>query len=143
MWWDYKLEHLKIATNGHQFTKTTEDKKFIFWINAHAPIEKQSNQDLNTPIHLENNGPNIKVPLIFWFLIIIFYFCFYRQLWVKWLCTDIGNSSGKLIHVSQNICGCLILNKMHIKLTSLIICLNENNLISASSPSEGKKQYCI
>ena len=40
----------KIVTNGHQYTKTTEDKKFIFWINAHTPIEKQSNQDWNTPI---------------------------------------------------------------------------------------------
>ena len=27
------------------YTKTTEDKKFIFCINAHTPIEKQSNQD--------------------------------------------------------------------------------------------------
>ena len=64
----YKLQHLKIVTNGHQYTKTTEDKKFIFWINAHTPIEKQFNQDWNTPIHLERNGPHIKVPLIFWFL---------------------------------------------------------------------------
>ena len=28
-------------------------KKFIFWISAHTPIEKQSNQDWNTPIHLK------------------------------------------------------------------------------------------
>ena len=73
-----------------------EDKKFIFCINAHTPIEKQSNQDRNTPIHLESNGSHIKVPLIFWFLIMIFYFCFYHQLWVKWLCIDIGNSSGHI-----------------------------------------------
>ena len=92
------LEHLKIVTNGHQYTKTTEDEKFIFWINAQTPIEKQSNQDWNTSIHLESNGPHIKVPLIFWFLIMIFYFCFYHQLWVKWLCIDIGNSSG---HIGQ------------------------------------------
>ena len=38
--WDYKLKHLKIVTNGDQYTKTTEDKKLIFWINAHNPIEK-------------------------------------------------------------------------------------------------------
>ena len=25
-----KLQYLKIVTNGHQYTKTTEDKKFIF-----------------------------------------------------------------------------------------------------------------
>ena len=74
------------------------EKKFMFWINAHTPFEKQSNQDWNTPIHLESNGPHIKVPLIIWFLIMIFYFCFYSKLWVKWLCIDIGNSSG---HIGQ------------------------------------------
>ena len=92
---NYKLQ---IVTNGHQYTKTTKDKKFIFWTNAHTPIEKQPNQDWNTPIHLESNGPHIKVPLIFWFLIMIFYFCFYHQLWVRWLCIDIGKSSG---HIGQ------------------------------------------
>ena len=35
---------------------TIEEIKFIFWINVHTPIEKQSNKDWNTPIHLENNG---------------------------------------------------------------------------------------
>ena len=60
---------MKIVTNGHQYTKTTEDKKFIFWINAHNPVEKKSDQTWNTPIHLEsNNGPHIKVSLIFDFL---------------------------------------------------------------------------
>ena len=92
------IQHLKIVTNGHQYTKTTEDKKFTFWINVHTPIEKQSNQDWNTSIHLKSNGPHIKVPLIFWFLIMIFYLCFYHQLWVKWVCIDIGNSSG---HIGQ------------------------------------------
>ena len=81
-------------TNGHQYTKTTEDKKFMFWINAHTPIEKQSNQDWNTPIHLESNGPHIKVPLIVWFLIMIFYLLFYHQLWVKWVSIDSRSSSG-------------------------------------------------
>ena len=52
----------------------------------------------NSPIHLESNGLHIKVPLIFWFLIMIFYLCFYHQLWVKWVCIDIGNSSG---HIGQ------------------------------------------
>ena len=37
-----QLEQGKIATNGHQNTKTTEDEMFIFWINVHTPIEKQS-----------------------------------------------------------------------------------------------------
>ena len=27
---NYRLITLKIVTNGHQYTKTTEDKKFIF-----------------------------------------------------------------------------------------------------------------
>ena len=31
------------ATNGHQYINTTEDEKFIFWINSHTPIEKDSN----------------------------------------------------------------------------------------------------
>ena len=85
-------------TETLKYTNTTEDKKFLFWINAHTPIKKQSNQDWNTPIHLESNGPHIKVPLIFWFLIMIFYLCFYHQLWVKWVYIDIGNSSG---HIGQ------------------------------------------
>ena len=96
--WDYKLEHLKIVTNGHQYTKTTEDQKFVFWLKARTPIEKQSNQDWNTPIHLKINGPDIKVPLIFWFLIMIFYLCFYHQLSGKWVCIHIGNNSG---HIGQ------------------------------------------
>ena len=29
-------------------------------MNAHTPIEKQSNQNQNTPIHLKNNGPHYK-----------------------------------------------------------------------------------
>ena len=40
-----KLQHLKIVTNGRQYANTTEDKRFIFGINAHTLIEKQSNQD--------------------------------------------------------------------------------------------------
>ena len=76
---DYKLQYLKIVTNGHQYTKNTEDEKFIFWINAHTPID----QDWNTPIHVKNNGPHIKVSLIFWFVIMIFYLCLYHQLWIK------------------------------------------------------------
>ena len=38
----------------------------------------------------------MKVHLIFWFLIMIFYLCFYRQLWAKQVRTDIGNSSGHI-----------------------------------------------
>ena len=71
-------------------------KKLIFWINAHTPIESQSKQDWNTPIHLKDNGPHIKVPLIIWFLIMTFNLCFYHQLWVKWVCTHIVNISGHI-----------------------------------------------
>ena len=99
MQWHYKLQHLKIVTNGYKYTNTTEDKKFILWINAHTPIEKQSNRDWNTPIHLKSNCPQIKVSSIFWFFIMIFYLCFYHQLWVRWVCIDIGNSSE---HIGQN-----------------------------------------
>ena len=98
VYWDCKLEHLKNVTNWNHYTKTTGDGNFKFWINAHTPTEKQSNQDWNTPIHLKNNAPHIKVPLIIWFLIMIFKVCFYHQLWVKWVCIHIGNSSG---HISQ------------------------------------------
>ena len=40
----------------------------------------------------------MKVSLIFSFLIMIFYLCFRHQLWVKWVCLDVGNSSG---HIGQ------------------------------------------
>ena len=44
-------------------------KKFMFWINAHPQIEKQSNKDRNIPTRLENSGANIKTVLVFWLLI--------------------------------------------------------------------------
>ena len=40
----------------------------------------------------------MKVSLIFCFLIMILYLCFYHQLRVKWVCMHIGNSSG---HIEQ------------------------------------------
>ena len=71
----------------------------------------------------------------------IFYLCFYHQLWV---CIHIGNSSG---HIGQThlrfpkFGGCLTLNEMYIKFTSLIICLINDNLTKMPStpPPEGKK----
>ena len=83
----------------------------------------------------------------------VFNLCFYHQLWVKWVCIHIGNSYGhigleivmdildKVIHDSQNICGFLTRNEMHIKFTSLSICLINDNLTntSSASPSEGEK----
>ena len=55
--------NLKIVRNGHQHTKTTEDEE-VFWINAYPPIEKHSNKDLNTTIHLKNRGQSMEVPSI-------------------------------------------------------------------------------
>ena len=134
----------KIVTNGLQYANTNEDEKFICWINVHTLIEKQSNEDGNTPIHLKNNAPHIKVHLIFWFLIMISTYVFITNcglngyVYILEIALDILN---KLIHDSQNICGCLTLNAMHIKLASLIICLIDDNLTNMSStpPSEGKK----
>ena len=40
--------------------KLRKIKKYIFCISAHTPIEKQSNNDWNTLIHLKNNGPNLR-----------------------------------------------------------------------------------
>ena len=91
-----QIRAFKIATICHQYTKTTGNQKFIFWINAYDPIEKLSNDDWNTLIHSKYNSPHIKVLLIFWFLIMIFYLCFYHQWKVKWVCIDIGNSSGHI-----------------------------------------------
>ena len=108
----------------------------IFWIYDHPPLQKQSNKDWNTPIHLENSGPSIKDSLIFPFLTTTFNSCFQHQLWVKWVCIHIGNSSGyytKLIHDSRNDCGCLTLNEMHIELTSLrIYSMINYNIINTS-----------
>ena len=118
-------------TNGQQYTKTAKDGKFAFWINARTPIEKQSNQDWNSHIHLKNNSPHIKVSLIFWFLIMILYLYFYHQLWAKWICIHIEivlDTLGKLIHDFWNIYGLLTLNEMNIKLTSLIIFSIKDNL---------------
>ena len=87
-------------------------------------------------IYIWSTCPHVKVPLIFWFLIMILYLCFYHQLWVKWVCMDIENLLDildKLIDDFQNICGCLTLNEMHIKLKSLIICFINDDLINTSA----------
>ena len=54
--------------------------------------------EIHSSSHLKSNGQHIKVPLIFWVFLMIFDLCFYQQLCVKWVCTDIENSSG---HVRQ------------------------------------------
>ena len=81
-----------MVENGHQHTKTTEDVE-VYILNKCSSFEKHSNKDWNTHIHLENNGPSIKIPLIF-YLSMTFSLCFYHKLWVKCVCIHTGNSSG-------------------------------------------------
>ena len=38
-----EITAFKIVTNGHRYINTTEDGSFIFWINSHTQIEKESN----------------------------------------------------------------------------------------------------
>ena len=90
-----------------QYRKTNEDRKFIIWINAHIPIEKQSNQGWNTSIHLKHNAPHMKVPLIFWFLIMISYLCFITNCGLNGYIYILEIVVDNLIHDSQNICQCL------------------------------------
>ena len=61
--------------NGQKHTNAAEGEE-VFWINAYAPIEKQSNKDWNIPIHLADIGSSTKVPLISWFLIMTVNFCY-------------------------------------------------------------------
>ena len=64
-------------------------------------------------IHLKNNGPHIKVPLIFWLLIMTFNLCSYHQLWVKWACIHIGNSSGHIGQTHSRFPKCLWMSNWH------------------------------
>ena len=49
----------------------------------------------------------MKVPLIFWVLIMNFDLCFYKQLWVKWVCVHIGNNSGQIEQIHLQFPKCL------------------------------------
>ena len=124
-------------------------KKYIFWINDHALIEKESNKYWNTHIHLERNSPRIKVSFIFWlFIMTLSTYVFIASCGLNgcvYLLEIVLGILAKLIPGSQKICGCLILNKMHIELASLIICLINYNLSNNSSvsPTEVKKYYYI
>ena len=137
---------MKIATSGHQYTKTTENEQVIFCINAQSPIEKKSNQDWNAPIHLNNNGPYIKVSLIFLFLLIIFYFCFYHRLWVKLVCLHIGSSS---VHIElthsllPKYLWMFDTDCKHIKLTSSIICVINDKLTNSPSTPHLKEKTVL
>ena len=77
----------------------------------------------------------------------IFYLCFDHILRVKWvdILEIVLDILDKLIHNSQNICGCLTLNAMLIKLTFLIICVINDNLTNTPStpPPEGEKSNTV
>ena len=136
--WDFKLKDLKVVTNGHHYTKKyMKMKKYIFWIKAHIWIRKQSNKDSNTSPSIKKNiDPYIKVPLFFLFLIMTFNVCFYYQFSVKWVCINFETALeilSKLLYSFQNVCGCLILDEILIKLTSLILCSINDNITNTST----------
>ena len=60
--------------------------------------------------------------------------------WVLCILERVLDILDKLIHDSQNVCGCLTLNEMHIKLESLITCSIKDNLTNTLStlPTEVK-----
>ena len=118
-------------------------KTYKFWINAHSPTEKQSNEDWNTLIHLKSNGPSIKVPLVFRFLSSLSTYVFMINFGLNgyvYILDIVLDILDKLIHDSRNVCGCLTLNEMHIELVSLIIWLINDKLNNTplTFPSEVK-----
>ena len=126
------------------YPKVTEDELFIFWINVHTPIEKKSNQDWNTTTHLKNNGPHITFLWSFGFLSWSSPYVFITNCGLNeyaYILEIVLDILDKLIHDSQNICGCLTLNEMHINLISLIICLINDN--HQHLHLKERKQYCI
>ena len=72
VWCTWKKSVMRIQNtafkNCNKWTNGLLKIKLYILNKAHTPVEKQSNQDWNTPIHLKSNSPHIKVPLIFWFL---------------------------------------------------------------------------
>ena len=87
------LMHLRKSAMRLQITAFKNCKKWTPVLKikriAHSLTEKQSNQDWNASIHLKTNEPPTKVSLIFWFLFMMFCWCFYHQLCVKWVCIGI------------------------------------------------------
>ena len=100
------------------------------------------------PIHLKNNGPHIKVPLIFWFLTMTFDLCFYHQLWVKWVCVHIGNNSRYIEQTYLWFLKCLWICETEWNAHQIGILDNlfdQRNLINTSSisPSEVKRKGAV
>ena len=78
----------------------------------------------------------MKVPLIFWFLIMTFNLCFITNFGLNvylYMLEIVLNILEKLIHDSRNVCGCLTLNEIHIELASLIISSIKDSITNISS----------
>ena len=116
---------------------------FEQWINARTPSEEQSNQDWNIPIYMSTY-----VLWSFGFLSWLSSYVFITNCGLNgyvYIFEIILVTLNKLICDFRNICGCLTLNKILIKLASLVISSINDNLTNTSSktPPEVKKQYCI
>ena len=134
----------------HSIQRLRKMKKYISWINANPPIEKQSNKGRNTPIHLESKGPSIKVTLIFLFLIMTFNLCFHPQFWVKWVCVHIGKIPGHIRQTHPQFPKCLSMfgsewNAHQIDILDNLLDLIKPSIKRALSifPPDVKKQYYI
>ena len=138
-------QHLKIVTNGHQHTKTTEDEKVYMLNKCLYSNWKTVYPRPKCPL----NGPHIKVPLIFWFLIMTFNLCFHHQLWIKWLYIHIIVSSGHIGQTHLRFPKCLWMfdtewNAHQISILDKLRNYRQPNqcIISTSTWSK-KRQYCI
>ena len=143
MQWDCNLKHLKVVTNGHQHTKTTEDEK-LYILNKCSYPNWKTNNLTKTEIPPSIQKIMVYIQKFLWsfgFLSRLSTYVFitncelYGYLYILEIVLDIMD---KLIDDSQNVCGCLTLNDMHIKLTSLITCSIIDNLTNTSSTSPPK-----
>ena len=123
-------------------------KKDLLWINAHNPIEKQSKKDWNT-----TSISKIIVQLwkFLWSFGVLSSLSTYVFITIYglnghvYILEIVLGILYKLLHDSQNVCGCLTLYEIHIELTSLKICSIKENITNTSStpPSEVKRQSYI
>ena len=82
-------------------------------------------------------GPSIKFLWSFGFLSWLSAYVFITNSCLNghvYISAIVLNILEKLIHDCQNVCGCLTLNEMYIKLASLITCSITNNVTKTSSP---------
>ena len=106
-------------------------------------IFQLKNNLTKTTIHLKNIAPHIKLPLILWCLSWFSTYLFITNCGLNmyvYILEIVLDILDKVVLDSQNTSGCLTLTAMHIKLTSLIMFLINNNLTNTSKtpPPEGK-----